>query len=76
MKISDGYVSTSDLILPMQIVSKFPPLIGQLDYIIVSEESNFIINPSILTVKDRDNIADVTLKIITSMYGRKYHSSL
>ncbi|XP_055951488.1 extracellular matrix organizing protein FRAS1-like [Argiope bruennichi] len=66
LKVSDGYVSSSDIILPMQIVSKFPPQIGQLDYIVVSEESLFVINPSILAIEDKDNIADVTLNIVQS----------
>ncbi|GBN30546.1 Extracellular matrix protein FRAS1 [Araneus ventricosus] len=66
LKVSDGYVSSSDIILPMQIISKFPPQIGQLDYIVVSEESLFVINPSILAIEDKDNIADVTLNIIKS----------
>ncbi|GIY36864.1 extracellular matrix protein FRAS1 [Caerostris extrusa] len=58
LKISDGYVSSGDIILPMQIVSKFAPEIGQLDYIVVPEESLVVINPSMLYLEDKDNIAD------------------
>ncbi|GIY35545.1 extracellular matrix protein FRAS1 [Caerostris darwini] len=64
LKISDGYVSSGDIILPMQIVSKFAPEIGQLDYIVVPEESLVVINPSMLYLEDKDNIADVSLKVI------------
>ncbi|KAF8770774.1 Extracellular matrix protein FRAS1 like protein [Argiope bruennichi] len=71
LKVSDGYVSSSDIILPMQIVSKFPPQIGQLDYIVVSEESLFVINPSILAIEDKDNIADVTLNIVQRQFFKK-----
>ncbi|GFQ90516.1 extracellular matrix protein FRAS1 [Trichonephila clavata] len=64
LKISDGHKSSNDIVLPTQIISKFPPQIQQIDYIVISEESLIIIDPSILFVEDKDNIADVTLNFI------------
>ncbi|GFY26068.1 extracellular matrix protein FRAS1 [Trichonephila clavipes] len=64
LKISDGHKSSNDIVLPTQIISKFPPQVQQTDYIVVSEESLIIIDLSVLFVEDKDNIADVTLNFI------------
>ncbi|GFS77940.1 extracellular matrix protein FRAS1 [Nephila pilipes] len=64
LKISDGYELSNDIILPTQIISKFPPQVQQIDYIVVSEESLIFIDPTVLFVEDNDNIADVTLNFI------------
>ncbi|GFY74626.1 extracellular matrix protein FRAS1 [Trichonephila inaurata madagascariensis] len=64
LKISDGHKSSNNIVLPTQIISKFPPQLQQTDYIVISEESLIIIDPSVLFVEDKDNIADVTLNFI------------
>ncbi|KAG8187463.1 hypothetical protein JTE90_009532 [Oedothorax gibbosus] len=64
LKVSDGHLSSEEISLPFQATSKYAPTFKEPDYIVMHEDSLFVINSSILQIEDRDNIADVTLNVI------------
>ncbi|XP_071043236.1 extracellular matrix organizing protein FRAS1 [Parasteatoda tepidariorum] len=68
--ISNGHTVSDEIILPIHVVSEFPPVIEQLQYIVVPDESTIIINSSSLHIDDLDNIQDITLKVIEGPCNR------
>lgn len=70
--MTDGQLIGDELILPLVLSSKFPPVIKHIKNIILTEDSSIILNTSHFSVKDIDNLNDVTLQIVESKYFSLY----
>lgn len=70
--MTDGQLIGDELILPLVLSSKFPPVIKHIKNIILTEDSSIVLNTSHFSVKDIDNLNDVTLQIVESKYFSLY----
>lgn len=70
--MTDGQLIGDELILPLVLSSKFPPVIEHIRNIILTEDSSIVLNTSHFSVKDIDNLNDVTLQIVESKYFSFY----
>lgn len=70
--MTDGQLIGDEMILPLVLSSKFPPVIEHIRNIILIEDSSIVLNASHFSVKDMDNLNDVTLQIVESKHFSLY----